>query len=59
MKRSFRLSRRNAWLLVATVATLVLSIVFDLTVFATALFPALWVASLQDRGCAPRHGDVA
>ncbi|GAB6195309.1 hypothetical protein [Lysobacter xanthus] len=41
---SFRPTRRTAWLAVATVATLLLSIVFDLTVFATTLYPALWIA---------------
>jgi hypothetical protein len=51
MNRWFRLSRRNAWLLVATVATLVLSVVFDLTVFATAIFPALWVTTLGAPRC--------
>lgn len=47
------LSRRNAWLLAATVATLMLSIVFDLTMFATFVFPALWVTTLGTPRCPP------
>lgn len=47
------LSRRNAWLLLATVATLLLSIVFDLTIFATFVFPALWVTTLGQPRCIP------
>jgi hypothetical protein len=46
-------SRRNAWLLFATVATLVLSIAFDLTAFATFVFPALWITTLGRPQCAP------
>lgn len=53
MNRFPRLSRRNAWLLAATVATLVLSIVFDLTIFATFIFPALWVTTLGTPSCPP------
>jgi hypothetical protein len=47
------LTPRNAWLLVATVATLLLSIVFDLTAFATFVFPALWIATLGTPRCPP------
>lgn len=39
-----RPTRRTALLFVATTATLVLSIAFDLTPFATTVFPALWIA---------------
>jgi hypothetical protein len=50
---------RNAWLLLATVTTLVLSVVFDLTLFATFVFPALWATTLGRPRCtpvaAPRH----
>ena len=41
---AFRPTRRTACLAIATAATLVLSIVFDFTIFATALYPALWIA---------------
>jgi len=41
------LARRNACLLIATVATLVLSIVFDITALASTLFPALWISTLR------------
>jgi hypothetical protein len=47
------LTRRNTWLLVLTVATLVLSIMFDRTLFATFVYPALWVATLGRPRCAP------
>ena len=47
------LSRRNTWLLAATVTTLLLSIVFDLTMFATFVFPALWVTTLGAPRCPP------
>jgi hypothetical protein len=50
------LSRRNTWLLLATVATLLLSIVFDLTIFATFVFPALWVTTLRTPRCPPLAG---
>jgi hypothetical protein len=52
------LSRRNAWLLAATLATLLLSIVFDLTMFATFVFPALWVTTLGRPRCAPLARDA-
>lgn len=51
MKRPFRFTPRLAWLLVATMATLLLSIVFDFTRLATFIFPALWVTSLRDTDC--------
>lgn len=47
------LTRRNAWLLVATLATLVLSIVYDRTLFATFVYPALWAGTLGRPRCAP------
>jgi hypothetical protein len=47
------LSMRNAWLLAAVVATLVLSILFDLTIFATFVFPALWATTLGRSHCRP------
>jgi hypothetical protein len=47
------LTPRNAWLLVATVATLVLSIVFDRTLFATFVYPVLWAGTLGRPRCAP------
>ena len=40
-------TRRHAVLAVAVAATLLLSVVFDLTVFATTLFPAMWVLVLR------------
>ena len=48
------LTRRNAWLLLATMATLVLSIVLDLTLFATFVDPALWATTLAAPRCPPR-----
>lgn len=53
MNRPFRFTRRHAWMFVLVFATLVLSIVFDLTVFATTIFPALWVATLGASRCEP------
>ena len=47
------LTPRNAWLLLATIATLVLSIVFDKTIFATFVFPVLWAGTLGRPRCAP------
>ncbi|HZX80301.1 MAG TPA: hypothetical protein VFE72_05030 [Lysobacter sp.] len=44
-------SRRNLPLAGATAATLLLSILFDLTAFATAVFPALWIAFLRPARC--------
>ena len=41
---AFRPTGRTACLALATVATLALSIVFDFTIFATTLYPALWIA---------------
>lgn len=59
MNRHLRLTRRHVALLAATVATLVLSIAFDRTSFATFVFPALWVTTLGGRRCVPsalHHG---
>ena len=44
-------ARRNALLAAATALTLLLSIVFDLTAFATAVYPALWIAFLGPSRC--------
>ena len=37
-------TRRTAMLFVVVVATLLAAIVFDMPAFATALFPAFWIA---------------
>ncbi|HEY4560884.1 MAG TPA: hypothetical protein VIG54_09130 [Lysobacter sp.] len=44
-------ARRNALLAAATALTLLLSVVFDLTAFATAVYPALWIAFLRPSRC--------
>ena len=51
MNRRFHFTRRHACLLALVVATLALSIVFDLTIFASALFPARWVTTLGSTRC--------
>jgi len=56
MKRPFRFTPRLAWLLAATVATLLLSVVFDYTIFATFVFPALWATTLRTPRCPPVAG---
>lgn len=44
--------RRLVLLACATAATLLLSVAFDLTVFATAIYPALWITTLaRPRRC--------
>ena len=59
MNRRFHFTRRHACLLALVVATLALSIVFDLAIFASAIFPALWVTTLGSTRCrvptAPIH----
>ena len=44
-------ARRDALLAAATALTLLMSIVFDLTAFATAVYPALWIAFLGPSRC--------
>ena len=51
MSPRFRFTRRHAWLLALVVATLLLSIVFDVTSLATSVFPALWITTLRPARC--------